>query len=282
VLAVVAPPANAPSTFQNTWLIDPDGQLEPATTVEGAIGQPVLLGGAGGAPVLWTGATAGAPGRWLRWQPWTGAFVALDVLDDTQGRVLGATASPDPGTALWLDVTDPKAPRLDALRFDVRGEYSTLSAPLLVADSTDVVPDRLATDGMVSFDPSLGLTLRPGAIANEKGATAFVSDRTYADVRIEVDAPTGKPALVVLRDALGDSIEVGGAACPGGVVTGAASTLTVERQGASVAWTVSSGASGKCTLGFDATARVSVGVRAAPDLTSSVVRNLRVTRLGSP
>jgi hypothetical protein len=65
-------------------------------------------------------------------------------------------------------------------------------------------------------------------------------------------------------------------------VTGAKSTLTVERKGASVTWTVSSGASGKCALGFDAGARVSVGVRAAPDLTSSVVRNLRVTRLGLP
>jgi hypothetical protein len=281
VLAVVAPPPNAPANFQNVWVIDPDGVPEPATPIDGPTPQPVLFGGAGGAPVLWTGAAAGVPGRWLRWQPWVGAFAALEVLDDTPGRMMGpSSASPDPGTALWLDTTTATA-RLAALRFDVRGEYSTLSGPLLVSDTTDVVPDRLPADGVLSFDPGAGhLTLDPGTTA--PGASAFVSDRTYADVRIEVDAPTGQPALVVLRDALGDEMEVGGAACAGTVVTGAASTLTVERNGANITWTIADGASGKCTLGFDADARVSVGVRAAPDLVQSVVTNLRVTRLGTP
>ena len=101
-------------------------------------------------------------------------------------------------------------------------------------------------------------------------------------MRIEVDAPTGQPALVVLRDALGDEMEVGGAACLGAVVTAAASSLTVERKGASLTWAVSGGAPGACALGFDADARVSVGVRAAPDLIQSVANNLRVTRLGQP
>jgi hypothetical protein len=285
VLAVIPPPtkpppANPPGTFQNTWVIDPDGAREPATAVEGSLPQPVLFGGAGGAPVLWTGTTAGgAPGRWLRWQPWAGAFAPLEVLDDTPDRAMGVAASPDPGTALWAETG--ATPRFAALRFDVRGPYSTLQGPLLVADTTDTVPDRFPASGAIAFDAVAGgLTLAPAA--SPPGATAFVSDRTYADVRVEVDAPTGKPALVVLRDALGHEAEVGGAACPGAVVTGAASTLTVERKGASVTWTVSNGASGKCALGFDARARVSVGVRAAPDLTSSVVRNLRVTRLGSP
>jgi hypothetical protein len=282
VLAVIAPPANASGTFQNAWVIDPDGVPEAATAVEGSLPQPVLFGGAGGAPVLWTGTTAGdggAPGRWLRWQPWAGAFAPLEVLDDTPDRAMGVATSPDPGTALWAETG--ATPRLAALRFDVRGPYSTLAGPLLLADTTDTVPDRFPARGAIAFDAIAGaLALSPGA--SPPGATAFVSDRTYADVRIEVDAPTGKPALVVLRDALGDAIEVGGAACPGAVVTGAASTLTVERKGASVTWTVSSGASGKCALGFDAAARVSVGVRAAPDLTSSVVRNVRVRRLGSP
>jgi hypothetical protein len=192
---------------------------------------------------------------------------------------VGVATSPDPGAALWVE-TAGATPRLAALRFDVRGEYSTLPGPLLISDTTDTVPDRFPASGTFGFDASVGLTLDPGA--SPPGETAFVSDRTYTDVRIEVDAPTGRPALLVLRDALGDVLEVGGAGCPGAVVTGAKSTLTVERKGASVTWTVSSGASGKCALGFDAGARVSVGVRAAPDLTSSVVRNLRVTRLGLP
>jgi hypothetical protein len=288
VLAVIAPPTmGAPATFQNAWVIDADGVPEAATPIEGPVPQPVLFGGAGGAPVLWTGTTTGttaggrAPGRWLRWQPWAGAFAPLEVLDDTPNRLMGLAASLDPGAGLWVETTGT-TPRLAALRFDVRGEYSTLAAPLLVSDTTDTVPDRFPGSGMFGFDPSTGLTLDPGA--SPPGESAFVSDRTYADVRVEVDAPTGKPALVVMRDVLGDALEVGGAACPGAVVTGAPSTLTVERRGASVTWTVSSNttSSGKCALGFDATARVSVGVRAAPDLTSSVVRNLRVTRLGQP
>ncbi len=285
VLAVIAPPANASATFQNVWMIDPDGVTEQGVPIDGPVPQPVLLGGAGGAPVLWTGSTAeGVPGRWLRWQPWTGAFTALEVLDDTPARVMGAAASPDPGAALWLDATMPATPRLAALRFDVRGEYSTLSGPLLVSDTMDTVPDRMPADGVLSFDAGAGtagqLTLDPGA--SPPGASVFVSDRTYAAVRIEVDAPTGQPALVVLRDALGDEMEVGGAACAGAVVTGVASTLTVERMGANVTWTLSGGATGKCALGFDADARVSVGVRAVPDLVKSVVSNLRVTRLGTP
>ncbi len=289
VLAVIAPPqgapATAPTTFQNTWVIDPDGGLEAATPVGGTLTQPVLFGGAGGAPVLWTGSAAPGstmPGRWLRWQPWTGAFGALDVLDDPSGRVLGPAASPDPGTGLWLDVTDANAPKLAALRFDVRGPYSALSGPLLVADPSDVAPDRLATDGMVSFDPNQGLVLLPGASAGEKGGSAFVTDRTYADVRIELDAPTGQPALVVLRDGLGHEMEVGSAACFGAVVAGAASSLTVERKGANLTWSLTGGASGSCALGFGAGARIAVGVRASPDLTRSVARNLRVTRLGTP
>ena len=179
-------------------------------------------------------------------------------------------------------MTDANAPKLAALRFDVRGPYSALSGPLLVADPSDVAPDRLATDGMVSFDPNQGLVLLPGASADEKGGSAFVTDRTYADVRIELDAPTGQPALVVLRDGLGHEMEVGSAACFGAVVAGAASSLTVERKGANLTWSLTGGASGSCALGFGAGARIAVGVRASPDLTRSVARNLRVTRLGSP
>ena len=64
VLAVIAPPQGAPTTFQNTWVIDPDGLPEAAKSVEGTLTRPVLFGGAGGAPVLWTGSAA--PDRWAR------------------------------------------------------------------------------------------------------------------------------------------------------------------------------------------------------------------------
>ncbi|HEY5147352.1 MAG TPA: hypothetical protein VII82_11320, partial [Polyangiaceae bacterium] len=276
-LAVVAPPSNQDpgTTFQNTWILGADGP-EPATPIPGALSQPELFGGAGGSPVLWTG------DRWLRWEPWLGAFGALDALDDTPANVGTMTTSPDPGLALWLDTTldtTNATPRFTALRFDVRGEYSPLSGPLLVTDATDTSPDRLATDGDLAFDP----TIANGALTLNPGASAFVTDRTYADVRIEVDAPTGAPALLVLRDPLGNELEIGGASCPGAVVTGSPLTLTVERRGAAIDWTVSGGTpSNACPDPFAAGARLSIGVRGAPDLTRSVARNLRVTRLGTP
>lgn len=275
-LAVVAPPPNAAPGFQNVWVIRADGAIDPATPIAGTLTQPVLFGGAGGAPVLWTG----AEGRWLRWQPWSGSFGPLNVLDETRANVTPAdvaapTASPDPGLALWLDL-DPTKPAVTALRFDLRGEYSALRAPLLVADASDMTPDRLGAPGVVTFDPSVGLELEPGA-------SAFVTDRTYADVSIDVDAPTGEPALVVLRDELGNELEVGGAGCPGALATQPSpSSLHVKRTGASVSWAATAGPSSPCASGVRPDGRLAIGVRGAPGMTRGVVRNLRVSRLGKP
>jgi hypothetical protein len=262
-LAVISPPAGAPSNFQNVWIIDADGALEAATPVAGTLTGPVLFGGAGGAPVLWTG------DRWLRWQPWSGAFGALDVLDDVPARVGTATCSPDAGLALWIAAD---VPALTALRFDERGEYTPLGHALLVNDAAETAPDRLPALAVLAFDPSSGLVL--GA-----GATAFVTDRTYADLAIDVDASTGEPALIVLRDELGSELEVGGPSCPGALLAGV-TTVHVTRRGASVSWAIAGGASGTCAAGVRPDARVSVGVRGAASTARSVVRNLRVTRLG--
>jgi hypothetical protein len=263
-LAVIAPAAGASPGFDNVWVIDADGGLEAATSIAGALTQPVLFGGAGGAPALWTG------DRWLRWEPWTGSFGALGVLDVVPANVSSVAAAADPGLAMWLDATTWA---VTALRFDTRGTYSTLTGALLVDDATDVAPDRLPDPAGAAFDPAQGLTLAPGA-------SAFVTDRTYADVAVDVDAPTGQPALVVLRDDLANTIEVGGSGC-GGVPLSGATSVHVERRGTSVAWRLSSGASGECAAGVATDARVSLGVRGAPP-GPSVVRNIRVTRLGSP
>ncbi len=265
-LAVISPPPGASSTFQNTWLIDADGVFEPGIPVAGSLSEPMLFGAAGNAPVLWTG------DRWLRWAPWTGSFGALDVLDDQPARVGNVAASPDPGLAVWLDAKDGA---LTALRFDTRGVYSTLAGPLLVSDTTDVAPDRLASNGVVTFDPSVGLIL--GA-----GASAFVVDRTYADIDVELDAPTGEPALLVLRDQLGNELEVGGVGCPGDLVAGPPSSLTVQRRGAKVTWTLTGNAPQTCPTAILPDARVSVGIRGSAELSRSVARNLRITRAGQP
>jgi hypothetical protein len=276
-LFVVAAPGASPGstavstagpTFQNTWLIDPDGTFEAATPVAGALAHPVLFGAAAGAPAMWTG------DRWLRWQPWLGSFGALGSLDDVPAQVGEATVSPDSGLAMWLDASNGSA-TLTALRFDTRGAYSTLAGPLLVADTTNTAPDRLAVLPAIAFDPSHGLALAPGA-------TTLVTDRTYADVAVDLDLPTGTTTLVVLRDELGRESVVGDGACPLPLRAGEASSIHVARTGASVQWSVPSGASGVCPGVVDPTARLSVGLRGAAGSAPSVARNLRVTRLDDP
>jgi hypothetical protein len=268
-LVVIAPPANADSSFDNVWRVDADGALEPAQSIEGALTQPVLFGGAAGAPLLWTG------DRWLRWQPWQGSFGEANTLDTTAASIGNVVASPDSGLAFWLDAGDLA---LTALRFDTQGEYSTLSGPLLAGDDTDTAPDRLASAGVVTFDPSTGVTLAAGA-------SVFVTDRTYADVTIDVDQPTGEPVLVVLRDPTGTELEVGGATCPGalsGTTAGQASTLHVQRTGATVTWSVGSGAPATCATGVMADARLSIGVRGPEGATEAVASNLVIARSAGP
>lgn len=264
VLAVLTPPTATPD-FQNVWVIDATGALEVATPIQGPLANPVLFGGAQGAPVLWTG------DRWLQWQPYAGVFGALDVLDDVPAVIGDATCAPDPGLALWLD---PASAQLALLRFDTRNVYSSLPGPLLITGTAETAPDRL---GAVSWDVDQGLTLAPGT----PGAAAFVTDRTYADVAIDVDAPTGEPAMVALRDDQGNELDVGGPTCAGAVIPGDASTLHVERSGSTVTWSLADGGSGTCAGTLGGSARVSIGLRAAPSA-QGVMRNLRVTRLGTP
>jgi hypothetical protein len=261
---VIAPPAGAPAGFQNVWVVDADCAIEPATAISGALSRPVLFGGAGGAPVLWTG------DRWLRWAPFDAAFEPLDVLEQVPVLIDDATASPDTGLAMWLDTT---AQSLVALRFDVRGEYSTVPPAMLTADASEMAPDRLAGAGVAAFDTTIGgLVLAPGA-------SAFLTDRTYADVAIDVDAPTGEPVLVVLRDELGQELEVGGASCFGASAPGI-SSVHVERRGASVTWSVAGGPSSVCGASVGASARLSLGLRGVSSASRSVARDLRVSRLG--
>ena len=261
-LAVLAPPRGAPTDFQNTWVIDADGALAAASPVQGTLTAPILFRGPSGAPVLWTG------DRWLRWQPWQGAFGGLDVLDEVPAQIGDATCSAETGVAFWIAAD---APVLTALRFGVASEYAPLPGPLLVTDTTEAAPDRLARDTALSFDPALGLELAPGA-------SAFVTDRTYADVSVDIDVPTGEAPLLVLRDELGNELEVGGASCSGSIVAGVAS-IHLMRRGATVTWSTAEAGSGTCASRVRQNARLSIGVRAPASATRSVVRNLRVVRL---
>lgn len=262
-LAVVAPPPGAPAGFPNVWVIDATGALEAAAPVQSPLTHPVLFGGAQGAPVLWTGEF------WLRWQPWQAAFAPLAVLDAARVGASDATCAPDAGLALWLD---SGSRTLRALRFDTRNAYSTTPQLLLQTDASELAPDRLAGPSSATFDSTVGgLVLAPGA-------SAFVTDRTYADLALDVAAPTGQPATVVLRDELGNEVEVGGPGCP--ATLGAA--MHVERHGASVAWSADGSAPATCPSSVGADARVSVGLRGTAGTARSVARDFRLTRLGEP
>ncbi len=265
-LAVVAPPAGAQPGFQNVWVIDADCAVEPAAPIQGTLREPVLFGGAGGAPILWTG------DRWLQWSPWEGAFVALAVLDDAPARVGDAWTAPDAGLAMWLDGSTFS---LTTLRFDARGPYSTLPPSLLVTDAHELAPDRLPSPGVIAFDSAIG------GLVLEPGASAFVTDRTYADVAIDLAYPTGEPAVIVLRDALGSELEVGGISCPAATAPGAAS-VHVERHGTAVSWSRAGGQERTCPSGVALGARLSIGLRGATSSVRSVASDLRIRRLGAP
>jgi len=263
-LVVAATPATSPAGFQNAWVIDASGALVNATPIPPPVASPVLFGGAGGAPVLWTG------DRWLQWQPYGQSFGEISVLDDVAAVIGDATCSPDPGVAMWLD---PTQSQLTLLRFDTRNAYSSLPGPLLVTGPEETSPDSL---NAVVWNIDTGLTLTAGT----PGAAAFVTDRTYADVAISVDVAAG-PAFVALRDALGVEVDVPGETCTPSAPPGGGYTLQVQRQGAAVTWGVNGAPAGTCQPLADGDARVSVGVRAGGTM-PGVVTHLIVSRLGTP
>ena len=93
VLAVVRPSTGV-TDFKTVCVISADGVIEPALPIDPATLDTVrLFPGSGGAPVLWTGR------RWLRWQPWFGAFQPIAdapaELTNSQARYLLAFGSLD-------------------------------------------------------------------------------------------------------------------------------------------------------------------------------------------
>ena len=265
-LAVVAPPASPPAGFQTTWVISADHAVAAGTSVQGSLTRPVLFGGAGGAPLLWSG------DRWLQWQPWAGAFTGAPALDTGATSLGDATASPDPGLAMWLD---PVRHQLIARRTDTTNAYSA-DAPLLVSGSGGVAPDRLPGAAGVAYSGGTGLTLAGGA-------SAFVTDRTYADVALRVTYAAGQAPLVVLRDALAVEHVIDDRCCAGLFgATGPAPVVDVERRGASVTCAVDGAPPSACGASLDPSTRIALGVRGALATSPSVVSEILVQRLGDP
>jgi hypothetical protein len=260
-LAVIAP--DTPTAgFQSVWVISADHGLQAATPIPGSLTVPLLFQGAEQEPLLWTG------DRWLVWQPWAGSFIPFTPAIGLAGPTGDPIASPEPGLAVWTDGTS-----VHALRFGTRGPYATTPATLVPGTSgfAFTAPDRLVLEGAsgpVTFDAQTGrLTLQPGA-------SAFVTDATYASFTLDAETPgNAPPPAIVLRDDAGNETVLDGSVCsfaPGG-------TIHLERDGNGVSASAGGGTLVPCTVAPVAGARVSIGVRGEGS-SVSVVQALVVTR----
>ncbi|WP_169927677.1 hypothetical protein [Labilithrix luteola] len=261
-LAVIAPKDDA-ADFKTVWVVSADGTLEAATPIPpNELDVVRLFEGPEGAPLLWTGK------HWMRWQPWEGAFRTID--DATSpGPSTEAIASGDKGLALWIDDRAEAGAFIAGFRFATRSRFGPAPNPMLIAGPGGMAPDRLADQpgGAIHFTDR-GLELGPGA-------SAFVTDLTFADIDIELDVTT-PPPYVVLRGDDAEELEVGGVACAFG--QNATRSLSIQRRGAQITVRADDGEPRICPTSLDAGVRIAVGLRGASGADPTIGRNLRVIR----
>ncbi len=264
-LAVVVPAAGA-TDIQTVWVISAQGTIEPGTPIDPAtLDKSRLFQGTEGSPVLWTGQ------RWLRWQPWFATFQPIaDAPEPASYPTPGGPGivNGDNGLALWLDDTVPNQLFVRGYRFATRSRFGAVPAHLLIESTSGLAPDRIAgTPGSsIHFDPMTGLELG-------LGASAFVTDVTYANVSAEI---AGSSAAIVLREETGRELTIGGAECPFAIPP--ALGLRVERAGRRVQYSIDGGDLRTCKDQLTDGARVSIGVRGTNNSGSSFARDLRITR----
>lgn len=277
-LAVIAPPTGV-SDFKTVWVISPDGSVAPGLPVDpGDLDVVRLYEGAGGAPILWTG------WRWLRWDPWFGAFQAIPDAPTDRGPCLTRRPPPrpqcatqstmvngDPGLALWLEEPDVGPVLVTGYRFDVRTAFDNVHQAFLLTSTDGLAPDRIANQpgSAIQFDPLTGLTLGPGA-------TAFLTDVTFGDFVLDVEV-VGSPPSIVLRPADSPAFVVGGAACAFTQI--ATKSLHVERKGKRVRVQADDGELRDCPTDLAAASmRVDIGLQGTAGFDLSGARDLRVSR----
>lgn len=261
-LAVIAPKDDA-ADFKTVWVVSADGTLEAASPIPAAELDVVrLFEGPEGAPLLWTGK------HWMRWQPWEGAFRTIDDAT-TPGPTTDAIVSGDKGLALWIDDQGAAGAFVAGFRFATRSRFGPAPNPMLVAGPGGLSPDRLPNQagGAIRF-AGQGLELGPGA-------SAFVSDLTFADVDVDLDV-TFPPPYVVLRGDDAQELEVGGAACAFG--QNATRTLSIRRRATQVTVRADDGEARVCPTSLDPGVRIAVGLRGASGADPTIGRNLRVIR----
>ncbi len=255
-LAVIAPDSTdiTDSNFQTTWLISGEGALEPGEPIPGLKNSPLaLFRGTGGQPLLFTGA------HWLRYEPWFGAFLTLEdappdgpplgLTPATQAPLATVGVSPDPGLAMWLANGDDAFAHLFGFRFGTMHPFADIPKTLLTQNASYFALDRAPSD-ISRFDPATGLKLATGA-------TAMLTDVTFASFALDLSSPSGAAPLILLRDDAGAEVEIGGAACP--LLVG--SRIHVERHGERITTSVDQSEPKPCPVKVDAKVRLHVGVR---------------------
>jgi len=272
-LAVIAPDDTdvTDSNFQTTWVISGEGALEPGEPIPALKNSPLaLFRGAGGSPMLYTGA------HWLRYEPWFGAFLTIDGAP-LEGPPLGlgpisepplasVGASPDPGLAMWLANGADASAHLFGYRFDTAHPFADIPKTLLTQTAAYFALDRAPSDTS-RFDAGKGLRLATGA-------TAMLTDVTFAGFALDLSSPSGAAPLVLLRDDAGNEIEIGGAACP--LLVG--SHIHVERHGSTVTTSVDDSDPRACPITFEASVRLHVGVRGG-SADESIVTEFSIERI---
>jgi hypothetical protein len=268
-LAIVRPSTNT-TDFKTVWVVSADGTLEPGEALDPSVLDVVrLFPGAGGAPALWTGR------RWMRWSPWLARFEPManapdSTSPDSPGPQLDRIGSGDPGLSLWLDIRASGTMNVVGFRFATRTAFDLVPKPLLL-DGTDLfAPDRSAAlaGSSIRFDRELGLVL--GA-----GASAFLTDFTFADFVADLDVTSVAPS-VVLRSERGTELEVGGASCP--FAQSAHQSLRVNRSGTRVSFSMDGAAERACETALERDARVTLGLRGPQGASFGSAKNLRISR----
>jgi hypothetical protein len=203
--------------------------------------------------------------------PGIGAFTAAEgapndgppLTPNSPRSVTPASAtSPDPGLVLWLDDAFTGKMNTGAAifgyRFGTEHAYADVPSPLLATSPSYFALDRAPTDG-TRYDTT------GDVLKLEAGATAMLTDATFAAFALDVQSSLGFMPLVVLRDDSGNELEVGGASCTllGG------SKVHVERHGAIVSASVDDGTPKTCETKVDPIARLHVGLRGSGDGSSS-------------
>lgn len=263
------------NSAQSTWVVGAEhGDVRQASSATlGMLSNPVLFGGAGGAPVLWTGSVAGTPGRFLHWQPWMATWGEFVTLGGAAPNVQGTIVSPDPGLGIWFD---PNERQLVALRFDTTNAYSELMPGGSVDLANHTAPDELPSPTVVSFSPATGITV-------SSAAAAFVNDRTYEDVTVHVTSTEEKGACVVLRTTSGQTMTLPDLGSePGCQRFTTGKTLDVQRTGATLSFSIDGGPYHTSCNSIGLGNRVAVGVTGFPGTSGATVTDIRITRPGTP